>query len=154
MTHLINEHIDAKILKNNQRLNYLFKLNNQLTIQPKNNHQNIVNSYVKSSHIPSYMFLADIKDVSDHVNSHRKQAVGSAVAFFLAMVGSASFCAYSQVSDKFTTLGVLALFATAICFSGSLIVLDKLFIKQSDVLNLQNLVRYFEKAGVANDNDH
>lgn len=154
MTHLINEHLDEKILKNNQRLNYLFRLNNQLNNAPKNSHQNIVNSYVKSSHIPSYMFLADVNEVANKISSRRKQAIGSAVGFLLAMVGSASLCAYSQISNNFTTVGILALFTTAICFSGSLIVFDKLFIKHRDILNLQNLVSYFEKAGVANDNDN
>lgn len=154
MTTLINEHLDNQILKHNYRLNYLFKLNKTLSLEPKEQHQNIVNSYVESSHIPVYMFLADIKDVARRINYRRHQAITWAAVFMLGTIGSAILTTYSQLSHRLTLLGSLAVFTASACIAGSMIVLDKLFIKQSDVINLHNLVTHFEKAGVANDNDN
>lgn len=148
---LINPQIDQKILKKNQRLKYLFRLNDQLQQESSDQHQTVINHFVNSAHIPAYMLIDDIRAVFESVSGHKHRVTFLTTLFFTLTGVSFGFTMFAQLTHQYTLAGSLAFLLSSVWLAFGLIVLDKLFIKQADVENLIRILVYFETVGEAND---
>lgn len=150
-TPLINEHLDKKILQQNYRLNYLFKINEQLRTNPRDQHTNVVKTFVANAHIPAYMLVADIKAVAAGIYTRRHQAILLTTSSLFATVASFGYTVFAQLTNQHTLIGSLTFLLSSAFLAMGVASFDKLFVRKTDIDNLNQILEHFEKVGEAND---
>lgn len=150
MTYLINPKLDKQLFNKNQRLSYLVKLHKGLTGESYQNKQSLVSTFIKDSHIPEYMYQNDANEVATFIRNQKRKYFYSMSLTTLIFATSFTVTTLSQIYEWNTLLGSISIFTASIAFSSLLILTDKLFIKSSNLKNIQNLLDLIINTAVVN----
>lgn len=148
MTNLINPKLDEQLFNKNQRLTYLTKLHNGLIGESYQNQKDLINTFIKESHIPEYMYQNDANEVITFLRSKKRKYFYSINIATLIFATSVVITILSEMYQWNTPLGILSMFIASIAFSSIIIINDKLFIKSKNLKNIKNLLTLIKQRQV------
>lgn len=148
MTNLINPKLDEQLFNKNQRLTYLTKLHNGLIGESYQNQKDLINTFIKESHIPEYMYQNDANEVITFLRSKKRKYFYSINIATVIFATSVVITILSEMYQWNTPLGIASIFIASIAFSSIIIINDKLFIKSKNLKNIKNLLTLIKQRQV------
>lgn len=148
MTNLINPKLDEQLFNKNQRLTYLTKLHNGLIGESYQNQKDLINTFIKESHIPEYMYQNDANEVITFLRSKKRKYLYSINIATVIFATSVVITILSEMYQWNTPLGIVSIFIASITFSSIIIINDKLFIKSKNLKNIKNLLTLIKQRQV------
>lgn len=148
MTNLINPKLDEQLFNKNQRLTYLTKLHNGLIGESYQNQKDLINTFIKESHIPEYMYQNDANEVITFLRSKKRKYFYSINIATVIFATSVVITILSEMYQWNTPLGIVSIFIASITFSSIIIINDKLFIKSKNLKNIKNLLTLIKQRQV------
>lgn len=148
MTNLINPKLDEQLFNKNQRLTYLTKLHNGLIGESYQNQKDLIDTFIKESHIPEYMYQNDANEVITFLRSKKRKYFYSINIATVIFATSVVITILSEMYQWNTPLGIVSIFIASITFSSIIIINDKLFIKSKNLKNIKNLLTLIKQRQV------
>lgn len=151
MKPLMNPKLDQELINQNRRLSYFNKLSNGIVDENETNQKQLVNTFIKESHIPHYMYKEDVKEVQAFINHKRIKHASSVIISLLIFFASVGVIAYSELTDAYKLAGSLAVLTASVAFSAFIIANDRLFVKPSQLQNIKHVIDLIKNIGEPNE---